>query len=180
VPHKYAANGIYRNNTAAPAEERKLSQHAAWDAEAALGIIRTEKDAPGALLPILHALQEQFGYIDRDAEPLIADVLNLSRAEVHGVVTFYNDFREKPAGRHVLKLCRAESCQARGSETLAAQAEARLGVAFGNTTADGRVTLEPVYCLGLCSVSPSAMVDGRVVARLDEKKLDALLAEVDR
>jgi formate dehydrogenase subunit gamma len=135
---------------------------------------------PGALLPILHALQEEFGYVDREAEPLIADILNLSRAEVHGVVTFYHDFRETPGGRHVLKLCRAESCQARGSDALAAQAEARLGVAFGNTTADGRVTLEPVYCLGLCSVSPSAMLDGKVVARLDAQKLDTLLTEADR
>src|SRR5215467_12430573 len=135
---------------------------------------------PGALLPILHALQEEFGYIDREAEPLIAEILNLSRAEVHGVVTFYHDFRQQPAGQHVLKLCRAESCQARGGDALAARAEARLGVAFGDTTADGRVTLEPVYCLGLCSVSPSAMIDGRIVARLDDKKLDTLLAEVDR
>ncbi len=134
----------------------------------------------GPLLPILHALHEEFGYIDREAEPLIADILNLSRAEVHGVVTFYHDFRQKPAGRHVLKLCRAESCQARGSDALAAWAEARLGVAFGGTTADGSVSLEPVYCLGLCSVSPAAMLDGKVVARLDEKKLDTLLAETDR
>jgi formate dehydrogenase subunit gamma len=125
-------------------------------------------------------LQDEFGYIDREAEPLIAELLNLSRAEVHGVVTFYHDFRQRSAGRHELKLCRAESCQARGSDALAARAEARLGVTFGNTTADGRVTLEPVYCLGLCSVSPAAMLDDRVVGRLDEKKLDALLAEADR
>ena len=153
---------------------------APWDAEAAHAIIAERQGVPGALLPILRALQEEFGYIDRAAEPLIAEALNLSRAEVHGVVTFYHDFRQEPAGRHVLKLCRAESCQARGSEALAAQAEARLGVAFGNTTADGRVTLEPVYCLGLCSVSPSAMLDDKVVARLDAKKLDTLLAETDR
>jgi formate dehydrogenase subunit gamma len=151
-----------------------------WDADTARAIIADKQQVPGALLPILHALQEEFGYIDREAEPLIADILNLSRAEVHGVVTFYHDFRETPGGRHVLKLCRAESCQARGSDALAAQAEARLGVAFGNTTADGRVTLEPVYCLGLCSVSPSAMLDGKVVARLDAKKLDTLLTEADR
>lgn len=106
--------------------------------------------------------------------------MNLSRAEVHGVVTFYHDFRDKPAGRHVIKLCRAESCQARGSDALAERAQARLGVAFGDTTADGRVTLEPVYCLGLCSVSPSAMYDGKLIGRLDDKKLDALIAETDR
>ncbi len=157
-----------------------MPSYAPWDAEAARAVIAGKQALPGALLPILHALQEEFGYIDRAAEPLIADVLNLSRAEVHGVVTFYHDFRQKPAGRHVLKLCRAESCQARGSDTLAARAEARLGIAFGEATADGSVSLEPVYCLGLCSVSPSAMLDGKVVGRLDEKKLDTLLAAADR
>ena len=129
------------------------------------------------MLPILHALQEEFGYIDEAAEPLIADALNITRAEVHGVVTFYHDFRRRPAGRHVLKLCRAEACQAAGGDPLAARAETRLGVAMGTTAADGSVTLEPVYCLGLCSVAPSAMLDGRVVARLDERRFDALLAE---
>jgi formate dehydrogenase subunit gamma len=153
---------------------------APWDADAARAIIIERQALPGALLPILHALQEEFGYIDREAEPLIADILNVSRAEVHGVVTFYHDFRQKPAGRHVLKLCRAESCQARGSEALAARAEARLGIAFGDTTADGSVTLEPVYCLGLCSVSPAAMLDDKIVARLDDRKFDGLLAEADR
>jgi formate dehydrogenase subunit gamma len=154
--------------------------YAPWDAELARAIIADKQSVPGALLPTLHALQEEFGYIDRKAEPLIADILNLSRAEVHGVLTFYHDFRQKPAGRCVLKLCRAESCQARGSDALAARAEARLGIAFGETSADGRITLEPVYCLGLCSVSPAAMLDGKIVGRLDEKKLNALLAEADR
>lgn len=157
-----------------------MPSYVPWDADTARAIIVEKQAMGGALLPVLHALQEEFGYIDRKAEPLIADILNLSRAEVHGVVTFYHDFRQQPAGRHVLKLCRAESCQARGSDALAARAEARLGVAFGNTTADGRVTLEPVYCLGLCSVSPSAMLDGRIVGRLDEKTLDTLLVEADR
>jgi formate dehydrogenase subunit gamma len=151
-----------------------------WNTDSARAIIAEKQAMPGAMLPILRALQDEFGYIDREAEPLIAELLNLSRTEVHGVVTFYHDFRQRPAGRHELKLCRAESCQARGSDALAARAEARLGVTFGNTTADGRVTLEPVYCLGLCSVSPAAMLDDRVVGRLDEKKLDALLAEADR
>jgi formate dehydrogenase subunit gamma len=151
-----------------------------WNTNSARAIIAEKQAMPGALLPILRALQDEFGYIDREAEPLIAEILNLSRAEVHGVVTFYHDFRQRPAGQHELKLCRAESCQARGSDALAARAEARLGVTFSNTTADGRVTLEPVYCLGLCSVSPAAMLDDRVVGRLDEKKLDALLAEADR
>jgi formate dehydrogenase subunit gamma len=157
-----------------------VASYLPWDAETAGAIIADKQAMPGALLPILHALQEEFGYIDREAEPLIAQALNISRAEVHGVVTFYHDFREKPAGRHVLKLCRAESCQARGSDALAARAEARLGVPFGGTTADGRITLEPVYCLGLCSLSPSAMLDGKVVARLDDAKLDALIAGADQ
>jgi formate dehydrogenase subunit gamma len=151
-----------------------------WSAEKTAQIIAEHKDLEGPLLPILHALQAAFGYIDRTAEPIVAEALNISRAEIHGVVTFYHDFRERPAGRHVLKLCRAEACQAAGGDALASHAEARLGVAFGRTTADGRVTLEPVYCLGLCSVSPSAMLDGRVIARLDANKLDALVAETDR
>ena len=111
---------------------------------------------------------------------MVAQALNLSRAEVHGVSTFYHDFRHKPAGRHVLKLCRAEACQAAGGDALAARAEARLGVTFCSTTADDRVTLEPIYCLGLCATAPSAMLDGRLVGRLDEKRLDALVAEAQR
>lgn len=158
---------------------RKQDQ-ASWDKDVALARIQEHLDREGPLLPILHALQQEFGYIDQAAEPLIAQALNITRAEVHGVITFYHDFRREPAGRHVVKLCRAEACQAAGGDALAAHAESRLGVALGNTTADGRVTLEPVYCLGLCSVSPSAMIDGKVVARLDSKKFDTLLAEVDR
>ena len=134
----------------------------------------------GATLVSLHALQEAFGYVPEAAVPMIADALNLSRAEVHGVVTFYHDFRREPAGRHVLKLCRAEACQAAGGDALAARAEARLGIAMGTTAPDGSVTLEPVYCLGLCAAAPSAMVDGAVVGRLDEQRLDAVLAQAQR
>jgi formate dehydrogenase subunit gamma len=151
-----------------------------WDADTARGVIAPLASEPGALLPMLHALQETFGYIPEPAEPMIAEALNISRAEVHGVVTFYHDFRHEPAGRHVLKLCQAEACQATGCDALAARAEEKLGIKMGETSRDGRVTLEPVYCLGLCSVSPSAMIDGRIVARLDDKKLDALLAEASR
>src|ERR1700728_4569570 len=151
-----------------------------WDADRGAELIAEHTGLEGATLVILHALQEAFGYVPEPAVPMIASALNLSRAEVHGVFTFYHDFRHQPAGRHVLKLCRAEACQAAGGDALAARAEARLGVSFGGTTADGRVTLEPVYCLGLCSVSPSAMIDGRIVGRLDEEKLDALVAETDR
>jgi formate dehydrogenase subunit gamma len=158
----------------------KVAHGKAWNPEVAQQRIREQLHCDGALLPILHALQEEFGYIDEAAEPLIAAALNRSRAEIHGVVTFYHDFRHAPAGRHVLKLCRAEACQAAGGDRLAERAQARLGIALGETAADGRVTLEPVYCLGLCAVAPSAMVDGRVVGRLDAQRLDALLAEVER
>ena len=151
-----------------------------WNKDIALTRIRECLDREGPLLLILHALQEEFGYIDQAAEPLIAETLNITRAEVHGVVTFYHDFRREPAGRHTLKLCRAEACQAAGGDPLARHAETRLGVSMGNTAADGSVTLEPVYCLGLCAIAPSAMLDGRVVGRLDQGRLDALLAEAQQ
>ena len=109
--------------------------------------------------------------------PLVAEALNLSRAEIHGTVTFYHDFRKEPPGRRVLKLCRAESCQAAGSDALSARAEEKLGVNIGGTTLDNRVTLEAVYCLGLCHSSPAAMLDKDVYGRLDEQKLDALVKE---
>jgi formate dehydrogenase subunit gamma len=151
-----------------------------WNTESAAAIIAQERDQEGALLPILHALQQAFGHVPEDAVPLIANALNLSRAEVHGVVTFYHDFRREPAGRRVLKICRAEACQAAGCEALVGRAEKKLGIAAGQTTPDRRVTLEPVYCLGLCATAPSAMLDGRVVGRLDEQRLDALVAEAQR
>lgn len=152
----------------------------AWDPARAARRIAELQHLPGALLPILHALQREFGYIDRAAVPLVADALNLSRAEVHGVVSFYHDFREAPAGVHVVKLCRAEACQSMGGEALAEEACERLGVAWGDTTADGRVTLEPVFCLGLCACAPAAMLDGRVVGRIDRTRLAALLDEAQR
>lgn len=129
----------------------------------------------GPLLPILHAVQAEFGHVPAEALPRIARRLNISKAEVHGVVSFYHDFREAPAGRHVVKLCRAEACQAVGADALVARAEARLGVGMHETTHDGAVTLEPVYCLGLCACGPAAMVDGRIVGRLDAARLDAIL-----
>jgi formate dehydrogenase subunit gamma len=151
-----------------------------WSAERTALIIAEHRDLEGPALPILHALQETFGCVPADAVRMVADALNVSRAEMHGVVTFYHDFTAEPRGRHVLKLCRAEACQAAGCDALIARAEAKLGVAMGDTTADRRVTLEPVYCLGLCSVSPSAMIDGRIVGRLDAAKLDALIVETSR
>jgi formate dehydrogenase subunit gamma len=157
-----------------------LSSYAPWDGETARTIIAARQSMPGALLPILHALQDEFGCIHREAVPLVAEILNLSRAEVHGVVTFYHDFRHVPPGRHVLKLCRAEACQSTGGDRLAALAQAKAGVPLGNTSDDGRVSLEAVYCLGLCATAPSAMLDGRVIGRLDDAKLDALFAECEQ
>ncbi|MET4196239.1 formate dehydrogenase subunit gamma [Bradyrhizobium sp. LA6.12] len=151
-----------------------------WDETRGAEIIAEHAKQEGATLVILHALQEAFGYVPEAAIPMVAQALNLSRAEVHGVFTFYHDFRHKPAGRHVLKLCRAEACQAAGGDALAARAEAKLGVPLGKTTADDRVTLEPIYCLGLCATAPSAMLDGRLIGLLDEKRLDALVAEAQR
>lgn len=157
-----------------------MASTTAWNEDRAMEIIDAHKQFEGAALPILHALQAAFGFISDEDIRLVADALNLSRAEVHGVVSFYHDFRREPAGRHVLKLCRAEACQAAGGDALAARAEAKLGVALGNTTADERVTLEPIYCLGLCATAPSAMLDGRVIGRLDEARIDALVAEAQR
>jgi formate dehydrogenase subunit gamma len=151
-----------------------------WDEKRGAEIIAENSKHEGPTLVILHALQEAFGYVPEAAIPMVAETLNLSRAEVYGVFTFYHDFRKQPAGRHILKLCRAEACQAAGGDALAARAENKLGIAIGNTTADQRVTLEPVYCLGLCATAPSAMLDDRLVGRLDEKRLDALVAEAQR
>jgi formate dehydrogenase subunit gamma len=151
-----------------------------WNEQRGAEIIAEHRQLEGATLPILHALQETFGYVPEPAIPMIASALSLSRAEVHGVFTFYHDFRSEPPGKHVLKLCRAEACQAAGGDALAARAEAKLGISIGDTTADDRVTLEPIYCLGLCATAPSAMLDGRVVGRLDEARIDALVAEARR
>jgi formate dehydrogenase subunit gamma len=131
----------------------------------------------GALLPILHAIQESFGFIPQDCVQPIAEGLNIGRAEVHGVITFYHNFREAPAGRHVVKICRAEACQAQGGNALADDTLARLGLEWHGTTANGAVTIEPVYCLGLCACGPAAMVDGRVIGRVDTARMDAILAE---
>jgi formate dehydrogenase subunit gamma len=148
-----------------------------WNPERAAEIVAAEARREGALLPVLHAIQAAFGYIPAEAVPLIARALNLSRAEVHGVISFYHDFRRHPPGRHILQLCRAEACQSMGADALAARARDQLGVTWGETTRDGAVTLEPVFCLGLCACAPSAMLDGRPVARLDPNRLDALLTE---
>jgi formate dehydrogenase subunit gamma len=154
-----------------------MARYEAWTVERASEIIAERAHMEGAVLPILHEMQETFGCVPEAAVPLIAEALNLSRAEIHGTVTFYHDFRKEPPGRRVLKLCRAESCQAAGGDALASRAEEKLGVEMGGTTADARVTLEPVYCLGLCHSSPAAMLDKDVFGMLDEQKLDQLLKE---
>jgi formate dehydrogenase subunit gamma len=133
------------------------------------------RDLPGATLPILHAIQDQLGYVPPVAVDRVAAALNLSRAEVHGVVTFYHDFRRQPPGRHVLKLCRAESCQAQGCDRLVAHLEQRHGARLQATTDDGALTVEPVYCLGNCALSPTVMLDGRLQGRVTEQRLDELL-----
>src|ERR1700728_1068039 len=154
-----------------------MSAYEPWDAGRGAEIIAEHSHLEGATLVILHALQETFGYVPEPAIPMVAEALNLTRAEVHGVFTFYHDFRHAPAGHHVLKLCRAEACQAAGGDALVARAEAKLGSALAHTTPYERVTVEPIYCLGLCATAPSAMLDGRIVGRLDEARLDALVAE---
>ena len=142
-----------------------------WNVERAKALIAENVGLDGPLIPILHALQERFGFINNDAIRIIADALNLTRAEVQGVVGFYHDFRREPAGRHVIQLCRAEACQSMGCEELAERLERALGIKFGETTPDRKVTLQTVYCLGNCALSPSAMVDGELHGRMDERKV---------
>jgi formate dehydrogenase subunit gamma len=152
-----------------------------WNEERARAAIAPHVKTPGGLLPALHALQAEFGWVPKPAIALLAQEFNLSRAEVFGAASFYHDFRlQGPAGRHVLKLCRAEACQSVGGEKLAAQAKERLKLDWNETSADGAWTLEPVFCLGLCASGPSAMIDGEPAARLDAEKLTVILDEVAR
>ena len=157
-----------------------MPQSIPWDADRARSIVDAHLGLEGPALPILHALQEAFGCVPEAAVPLVAERLNVSRAEMHGVVTFYHDFRRAPAGRHVIKVCRAEACQARGGRDVEAAFRRLLGLDWHETSADGRVTLEPVYCLGLCATGPAALVDGAPVARLDADAVRAVVEEVAR
>jgi len=141
--------------------------------------IQEYRDVPGGLLPLLHAIQGDLGYIPAESVASIASGLGLSRAEVHGVISFYHDFRTEPGGRHVLQICRAEACQAMGSRVLEEHAKKTLGVDVGATTADGGISLQAVYCLGNCACSPSVRIDDAIHARVDPGRLDALLAELD-
>jgi formate dehydrogenase subunit gamma len=151
-----------------------------WDADRALFRIQELERLPGALLPILHALQEEFGYIDKAAIPLIASALNISHAEVHGVISFYHDFRHEPGGRHTMQVCRAESCQAMGCDTMIRHVEDKLGVKLGGTTEDRAMTLEPVYCLGNCALSPAVMLDGKLYGRVSSEVADFLIDDARR
>ena len=141
-------------------------------------IIKSVGDQPDSLLPLLHAVQDCLGYIPADAVPSIARALNLSRAEVHGVITFYHDFRTEPPGRNIVRVCRAESCQAMGALELAAHIQKRLGIEFGQTSADGGYTLEPVYCLGNCACSPAIVVGDDLHGRVTPERFDEIISRV--
>ncbi|MGH6840854.1 MAG: formate dehydrogenase subunit gamma [Methylocella sp.] len=154
-----------------------MPEPSAWNVARAREIIAEHAGLEGPMLPILHALLEEFGCVSDAAVPLIADALNLTRAEVHGVVTFYHDFRRETCAPHILKLCRAEACQSMGSEDLAAALLAKLGVSWHGTTSDGQLTVEPVYCLGLCATSPSALLDGEPLGRLNLDRITEAIEE---
>jgi formate dehydrogenase subunit gamma len=155
-----------------------MADYEDWDAARAQDIITSLAGLEGATLPILHAVQATFGYVPRDVVPMVAEALNMSRAEVHGCITFYHDFRAEPVGWRVLKLCRAEACQAAGADALHRQVLDELGVPWHGTTADG-VTVEPVFCLGLCACGPSAMLDEAPMARVTAAGLRAALLATD-
>lgn len=146
-----------------------------WDRDTVRNVIASLKDKPGALLPILHGIQDTLGYVPPDSIPLIAEALNLSRAEVHGVIGFYHYFRTAPPGQHTLYVCRAESCQAMGSEALETYAKKHLGIDYHETTRDQAFSLEPVYCLGNCACSPAIMVDKEVYGRVTPERFDEIM-----
>lgn len=152
-----------------------MAAYEPWNEQRAGEIIAAELGREGAALPILHALQAAFGHVPRDAVPMVATALNLTRAEVHGIVSFYHEFREHAPGRHLLHVCRAEACQSLGADAMHTKLRQKLGVDWHGTTADGAVTVEPVFCLGLCAVGPAALLDGRPLGRLDDERLQAEL-----
>ncbi len=151
---------------------------ASWDAGVIDEIVAGLADKPGALMIVLHAVSERVGYIPAEAVPAIARALNLSRAEVHGVISFYHDFRTERPGRKIIRVCRAESCQAMGAVALAEHIQARLGIIFGQTSANGDFTLEPVYCLGNCACSPAIVVGDDIYGRVDPKRFDEIFSAI--
>ena len=148
-----------------------------WDAATVQSITLSLKDKPGALMLILRRVQDALGWVPPDSVPMIAKILNLSRAEVHGVVSFYHDFRHEPPGKNVIKVCRAESCQAMGAVALAEHIKERLNCDFGQTSADGAFTLDAVYCLGNCACSPAMVVNGKLLGRVTPNRFDEVLAK---
>jgi formate dehydrogenase subunit gamma len=156
-------------------QEERLPDYEPWSEDRANAIIAARAGEEGSALPILHDLQSVFGFIPADTVPLVAHALNLTRAEVHGVVSFYHEFRRHEPGRHVLRLCRAEACQALGCDALAAHVKSQLNITWHETTSDGAVTLEPVFCLGLCAIGPAALLDGQPLARLNPERIAAAL-----
>jgi formate dehydrogenase subunit gamma len=157
-----------------------LDRDQEWNRERVEAIAYALKDEPGALMPILRQIQDELGWVPRDSVPLIAGILNLSRAEVHGVVSFYHDFRHTPPGRTVVKVCRAESCQAIGGVALADHIRHRLGIDFGETSPDQRFTLEAVYCLGNCACSPAAVINDELMGRVTPASFDAAVTRYAR
>ncbi|MGC1191877.1 MAG: formate dehydrogenase subunit gamma [Candidatus Binatus sp.] len=151
---------------------------AAFDARVIDEILARLADQPGALMPVLHAVNDRVGYIPAEAVPVIAHALNLSRAEVHGVISFYHDFRTERPGRKIIRVCRAESCQAMGAVALANHIQARLGINFGQTSDNGDFTLEPVYCLGNCACSPAIVVGDDIYGRVSPERFDEILSTV--
>jgi formate dehydrogenase subunit gamma len=154
----------------------KTTRFQPWSEERTAAIVKRHRGERGPLMPILRDLQDVFGYVDPRAIDVLAEALNLSKAEVYGVVTFYKDFRTEPPGETVVHVCRGEACQSMGAERLAKHAREQLGVDFGGTTADGAVTLEQVFCLGNCALSPAVLVDGRLKGRIDEARFDDIVA----
>ena len=151
----------------------------AFDQAAIDDIIAQHQELPGALLPILHEIQHTAGYIPAETVPAIATALNLSRAEVHGVISFYHHFHSEPMGKNIVQICRAEACQAVGARELEQHATTKLATALGNTSADGKVSLEPVYCLGNCACGPSVQIGDEVHARVTPERFDALINELE-
>ena len=149
-----------------------------WDENTVTQVIDSLKDKPGAMLPILHGIQDTLGYIPKGCVPMIANALNVSRAEVHGVITFYHYFRDTPPGKHTIHLCRAESCQSMNGTELETHAKAKLGIDYHETTNDGDFSLEPVYCLGNCGCSPAISIDGEVHGRVSPERFDEILDDV--
>lgn len=152
-----------------------MTNHTTWDLSTLKSLIQQHQATPGGLLPLLHAIQDSFGYIPADAVPLVAKGLRQTRAEIHGVISFYHHFRTSPPGQHVVKICRAEACQARGARELEQHVKQSLGIDFHNTTLDGDFTLEPVYCLGNCACGPTIQVNDEITGRVTNDSFDQII-----